>query len=727
MTFAPQPHRHTHLQTLPFVTSALALSSALLLGALSGAACTPSTANAGVQPNASAPQSDPPSSATTPPEANATTGPSASSTSLRPTEAALRKHITTLQRGDSVADQTNEALARAVESPPFRSDVVNLGEVESMTLKTIDSQGFDVYDVTSKTGFSAWRIKLGPDGKTQGLFLRVLEKPPETPLTEAEFATALEQRLLEQAAKDEFSGVVLVARDGKPIFQRAIGLADREQGIPNQLETKFRIGSMNKMFTAVSILQLVQAGKLSLGDPLGKWLKDYPNADVAKQVTIEHLLTHTGGTGDIFGPEYEEHRGELRTHADFVKLLGQRGLAFPPGTQWAYSNYGFVLLGAVIEKVTGKIYYDYVAQNVYAPAGMKNSGSFPEEQKVPLRSLGYTRFRSPGVPASPGAKWFSNAATLGYRGTAAGGGYSTVGDLLAFAQALEQHRLLDAEHTELLTTVKPGPAANANYAYGFSDQTTFGVRCIGHGGGAPGMNSDLLICYPPGAQSAFVIVTLGNLDPPIANRFTQFVQARLPTAPEATARASSSACRDLVLDDLEDGDGRALASPGASGTWRSFRDTVGTTLSPEPFVSAAGGAQRSKHAAHITGKTGRARATWAGVAVEAERTPYDLSQWARVCFQAKGSGRARFDVRDVNTTPEGGVCKQCYNMFGAPFSLTASWQEHCFAFAELTQAGRWGQPLPSVVPEKAYGLSWSMHERSTDYDLWIDDVRLVCR
>jgi D-alanyl-D-alanine carboxypeptidase len=645
---------------------------------------------------------------------------------MRPSEAALRRLITSLQRGESVADQTEEELARAVQDPRFHGDVVNLGEVESMAFEGTGPRGFDLYSVSSKTGFSEWRIKLGPDGKTMGLLLRVLEKPPSKPLTQAEFTAELEQRLLAEATKDEFSGVVLVARDGKPIFQRAIGLADRERGIPNQPQTKFRIGSMNKMFTAVAILQLVQAGKLALSDPLGKHLKSYPNADVAQRVTIEHLLTHTGGTGDIFGPEFDEHKKELRTLDDYVKLYGARGLEFPPGTQWSYSNYGFVLLGAVIEKVAKQTYYDYVAQHVYAPAGMKNTGSFAEDQDVPLRSTGYMRFRAPGVPASPGAKWFSNGTTLPYRGTSAGGGYSTVGDLLAFANALEGHRLLDAEHTALLTTVKPGPAARGNYAYGFMDETSFGVRCFGHSGGAPGMNGELLVCRAPGAQSSFVIVTLANLDPPVAGRFAQFVRSRLPTAADATA--STSPCRDLLLDDLEDGDTRSSGSPGASGDWKSFKDTEGTRLSPEPFASAAGGAQGSKHAAHIAGKTGTARATWAGVEVAAHGdTPYDLSPWARVCFRAKGIGRARFNVADVNTTPAGGVCKQCYNNFGAFFSLTPSWQEHCFAFEELTQAGRWGEPLPAVVPAKAYTLAWSTVERNADYDLWIDDVRLVCQ
>ena len=151
------------------------------------------------------------------------------------------------------------------------------------------------------------------------------------------------------------------------------------------------------MFTAVAILQLVEAGKVKLTAPLGTYLPDYPNRDVATKVTIHQLLTHTGGTGDIFGPDFDAHRNELRTLADYVKLYGKRGLEFEPGSRWAYSNYGFILLGAVIEKVTGHSYYDYVQQHIYAPAGMTRSGSLPEDQAVADRSIGYTK--PPGTTA----------------------------------------------------------------------------------------------------------------------------------------------------------------------------------------------------------------------------------------------------------------------------------------------------------------------------------------
>jgi len=174
------------------------------------------------------------------------------------------------------------------------------------------------------------------------LGLRAVPRPPEYAiprLTEAELVKQLGNKLDDDARKGLFSGAVLIARQGKPIYTAAYGLANRQTGEPNKLTTRFRMGSMNKMFTATAIMQLVQAGKIKLDDPLGKFLTDYPNKDVASKVTIHHLLTHTGGTGDIFGPEFDSHRLQLRTLNDYIKLYGSRGLAFQPGTKWDYSNY----------------------------------------------------------------------------------------------------------------------------------------------------------------------------------------------------------------------------------------------------------------------------------------------------------------------------------------------------------------------------------------------------
>jgi D-alanyl-D-alanine carboxypeptidase len=348
--------------------------------------------------------------------------------------------------------------------------------------------------------------------------LEAIPRPPDFALThmsESELIATLRKKLDEEVAADRFSGAVLVARNGKTVFAQAYGLADREKKTPNTLKTRFRIGSMNKMFTAVATLQLAQSGKLDLKAPFGNYLTDYPNKDFASKVTIEQLLSHTGGTGDIFGPEFDKHRLELKSLRDYVNLYGQRALQFEPGSRWQYSNYGFLLLGVLIEKVSGQSYYDYVRDHIYNPAGMTGTGSEPEDQTVSDRSIGYTRFGGHGL--SP------NTNTLPYRGTSAGGGYSTVEDLLRFATALQNHKLLNAQYTDLLTTGKT-ETGRGKYAFGFQDDMINGTRCFGHGGGAPGMNGELKVCPGPG----YVIATLANMDPPAASRVADFITNRLP-------------------------------------------------------------------------------------------------------------------------------------------------------------------------------------------------------
>ncbi|HKO62412.1 MAG TPA: serine hydrolase domain-containing protein [Pyrinomonadaceae bacterium] len=352
------------------------------------------------------------------------------------------------------------------------------------------------------------------------LALQIVPRPAEFALphlAESELINVLKKNLDDAVAADRFSGAALVAKDGKPVFAQAYGFSDREKKTPNTLKTRFRIGSMNKMFTAVGILQLVESGKLDLKSPFGKYLTDYPNKDLASKVTIEQLLSHTGGTGDIFGPEFEKNRLELKTLQDYVKLYGNRGPAYEPGSKWAYSNYGFMLLGVLIEKVSGKSYYDYVRDHIYKPAGMTATASEPEDQMVADRSMGYTRFMGGG-----GLR--ANTDTLPYRGSSAGGGYSTVEDLLKFANALQKHKLLNAQHTEMLTTGKVDTPMGSKYAYGFMDQMINGTRCFGHGGGAPGMNGELKICPAPG----YVIAVLANTDPPAASRVADFITNRLP-------------------------------------------------------------------------------------------------------------------------------------------------------------------------------------------------------
>jgi len=341
---------------------------------------------------------------------------------------------------------------------------------------------------------------------------------PIAPMSDTTLASALRAWLDKEAAADLFAGTALVAHNGKVIFSGAYGLADRGKRAPNTVDTQFRIGSMNKMFTATCVLQLVQSGKVRLSDPLGKYITDYPNPEVAAKVTIHQLLTHTGGTGDFFGPEFEEHRLELKSLDDYVNLFGKRGIAFEPGSRFGYSNYGMLLAGKVIERVSGQSYYDYVAENIYRRAGMILTGSQPENETVTGRAVGYMRPQG-------GGNWTPNTNTLPYRGTPAGGGYSTVGDLLKFAQALISHKLLNAENTSLLISGQVDAGDGAMYAYGFEDgREKDGSGWVGHSGGAPGMNGDLRI-FP---KSGYVVAVLSNLDPPAASEVSRFVSVRLP-------------------------------------------------------------------------------------------------------------------------------------------------------------------------------------------------------
>ena len=362
-------------------------------------------------------------------------------------------------------------------------------------------------------------LESATSNKIKGVGIEAIPTPAEfalARLSESDLVAAVRAELDKQVAADHFAGAVMLAKNGKTAFSGAYGLADRDRKIKNELNTRFRIGSMNKMFTAVSTLQLVQAGKLKLTTTVGEVLPDYPNKDVASKVTIHHLLTHTGGTGDFFGPEFDAHRLELRTLQDYLSLYGKRGLAFEPGSKWEYSNYGFLLLGVIVQKVSGEDYYDYVRTHVFSPAGMTSSGSLPEDQNVAQRSVGYTK--------SDGGAWQPNTSSLPYRGTSAGGGYSTVEDLQHFAEALLNHKLLNAEYTDLLTHGKQDTGRGNKYAYGFMEQTEGGIRSFGHGGGAPGMNGDLTI-FP---LSGYVIAVLANIDPPAAGRISNFISNRLP-------------------------------------------------------------------------------------------------------------------------------------------------------------------------------------------------------
>jgi CubicO group peptidase (beta-lactamase class C family) len=299
------------------------------------------------------------------------------------------------------------------------------------------------------------------------------------------------------AARDEFAGSLLIQQGDRLLLARSWGVADKTRQAAITLDTPMFLASAGKMFTAVSVLQLVDAGKIELDAPLSRYLPDYPNAAMAK-VTIRQLLTHRGGTGDIgiLGRDDGANRAKVRTIADMIELNGNRGPEFPPGSKEAYSNYGFILLGAVIERITHGNYYDYVREHVFSPAGMTASG-FPDRNHLQNVAVGYTTFYG----AEPTK--FANTDTLPWRGASAGGGVATANDMLRFFDAMQSGKLLSPAMFRLATT----PGTTPWYGMGFVTNPGAG-KSWGHGGNSYGM--DVAAHHYPAIDTTFIC--LGTRD-----------------------------------------------------------------------------------------------------------------------------------------------------------------------------------------------------------------------
>ncbi|HEU5161541.1 MAG TPA: serine hydrolase domain-containing protein [Thermoanaerobaculia bacterium] len=308
----------------------------------------------------------------------------------------------------------------------------------------------------------------GPDERT-----RDWPKPAWDPsMTDAQKAAALGAMIDALAARDLFSGVVLVRRGETEIVARAWGLAERGHGVANTLETRFNIGSINKLFTSIAIRKAAADGKLALSDTIAKHL-GAGAVTSGDTITIEQLLQHRSGLGDIFTEEFRAtHPSRLRTTEDYMRIVADDPLLFEPGSSQRYSNAGFIVLGAILEKIYGRPYPEIIRDVVFAPAGMKSTGLWGPDEIVPNRATGYTR---------DGGEMRSNVYALPGRGSAAGGAFATARDLAALAGALAR-------------SAYPGMRAG-----------------IGVAGGTAGANA-ILEAQPDGSA----IVVLANLDPPAA-------------------------------------------------------------------------------------------------------------------------------------------------------------------------------------------------------------------
>ncbi|HYP13988.1 MAG TPA: serine hydrolase domain-containing protein [Bryobacteraceae bacterium] len=299
------------------------------------------------------------------------------------------------------------------------------------------------------------------------------------------------------ADQGKFQGSVLVASGGKPVFRRSYGFANAEWEIPNTPDTKFRLGSITKQFTAMAILQLVDAGKLKLDDPVSKYYNGAPAA--WDKVTIHHLLTHTSGI-----PSYSDMPGffakssrDPKSALEIIKLTQDQPLLFAPGEKMRYNNTGYVLLGYLIEVLSGESYAGYLKNHIFAPLGMKDSGYDFSALVLKKRASGY---------AADG----SNAAYLDMSlPHAAGGLYSTVDDMLLWDGAIASGKLLSKESYEKYFT----PFKN-NYAYGWFISSVAGKKTIGHGGGIHGFNT----AYLRAPDEQLSVVVLANKNGPTADK-----------------------------------------------------------------------------------------------------------------------------------------------------------------------------------------------------------------
>lgn len=340
--------------------------------------------------------------------------------------------------------------------------------------------------------------------------------PPLPAMTAAQAAEAIAAAASTAATADEFAGAVLVARAGGTLVRAAYGLASREHGVANRPDTKFNLGSINKVFTRLAIAQFAAAGKLSLDDRLGKWLPEYPNADAREKVTLRHLLGMSGGIGDFFGDRFDATpKDRFRSNRDFLPMFAADPLQFEPGTSRRYSNGGYVVLGEVVARASGVDYHDYVRSRVFAPAGMIDTDSYEADAIVPNLAEGYTRGERGDAPLR------RNLYSRPARGSAAGGGYSTADDLLAFTRALLADTLLPPAWTEW---VLGGPEPAAGAPAGAVLHTRGG---IGAAGGAPGINAALEL----EVESGDVVIVLANLDPPAAERLAGQIRRILAAIP----------------------------------------------------------------------------------------------------------------------------------------------------------------------------------------------------
>lgn len=306
---------------------------------------------------------------------------------------------------------------------------------------------------------------------------------------------------LDNLNQDDFSGTILVAHNDEIIEKRAYGLSSIEFNVKNNVDSKFNIASITKMFTAVATLQLYEQGKLKLNVPIGEYLPDYPNKLVRDSVTIHQLLTHTSGLNNFYVSDSDKLKNSgYKNISDFVPLFANDTLLSKPGTKYDYSGSGFVVLGLIVEKVSGENYYDYLKDNIFKPARMPNTTELEVDSIVKNKASGYTSMFGENKILKKNDYYLTKASPAGFH-------YSTVNDLFNFSKALRNYKLLNKETTELMFKPKV-KGYNTYLGYGIDVDQRHNQTILGHSGGWYGIHCELMDF----TKDHYTVVILSNID-----------------------------------------------------------------------------------------------------------------------------------------------------------------------------------------------------------------------
>lgn len=306
---------------------------------------------------------------------------------------------------------------------------------------------------------------------------------------------------LNELSGDEFSGTILVAKNDSIIQKRAYGLASKELNVKNKIDTKFNIASITKTFTAVAILQLQEDGKIDLNTPIGKYLENYPNDKIRESATISQLLTHTAGLPNFYVTNFLDRcKFDFKEVKDFLPLFENDTLLSEPGEEYNYDAAGYVLLGLIIEKVTGSSYYDYLEENIFQRAKMPNTAAYNVDAIIENKANGYTFAGDTTKPLKNNVFYLSKASPGGFH-------YSTVEDLFNFNQALFNNKLINQKTLDLM--IEPRVKGyNTHLGYGIDVNQRYDEIILGHSGGWYGISGEII--YLP--KSDYTITILSNVD-----------------------------------------------------------------------------------------------------------------------------------------------------------------------------------------------------------------------